>query len=767
MSERVSEQQTADAPEAAESEFSIGDLLLVLRRQRWVALAVLVLCVVGGVLYTMRQPRIYEAHAKVLLRQKTPQVLGKEVGEVYNLGPASYWAAQEYANTQKSVIESRGIAEKVVARLGLEPKALAEQVRNATADAAPERGNVVASLPGPLAKKLSLLGIHAAESRAGLVERLESMDAAGAIKGRVSAQSMGETQILKLVVKSRDPQSAATLANAVASTYVDHNLEQRATVTSDAAGWLGDQVLELRQKLEASEDALHQFKDENNIVSVSLEDRRSMTAQTLEHLNKKLSEVRTDLIELGSRRAQIEEALEAGLSGESLTKVLSSSIVSSLKSTYSDLKRKKAELTVRYTEGHPKVAALQQQIESTRKDLKTEIDTILRNLENQYQAKALTKARLEAEFDEVKAEAIELNKKAITYKRLKRERDNNESLYQQVLKRQKEADLSRLLKVNNVQTLEAALPPGAPVSPNARMNIILATLMGLLGGVAVAFAIDYLDNSIKSRTDIEQLLGLHFLGLIPAIKEGKSAQLVNAPERDHYIIAHPRSSVAESCRSIRTSLLFMTHHRSARRILISSPGPQEGKTTTVVNLAVTMAQSGARTVIVDTDMRRPRLHKSFGLDNTVGVSNYIVEQARGDEIIQPTGIDNLDVIPCGPLPPNPAELLHTDSFERLVRELGERYDRVLFDSPPLAAVADGLVLASLTDGAVLVLRQGETSRHAAKPVVQQLRAVGTHVFGAVLNGIDLNDRDSGEYYQYYYRSDYGEEPDGKKGALSA
>jgi len=234
-------------------------------------------------------------------------------------------------------------------------------------------------------------------------------------------------------------------------------------------------------------------------------------------------------------------------------------------------------------------------------------------------------------------------------------------------------------------------------------------------------------------------------------------------------VAHPRSSVAECCRAIRTNLMFMATERPARRILVTSSGPREGKSTTAINLALTSAESGARVVIVDTDLRKPRVHKSFGLSNDVGVSSLVLGEATVDQIIQRTNVGRLDVIACGPIPPNPAEILHTEVFKGLVEELNRRYDRVVFDSPPVAAVADALILSSMVDGVVLVIQGGQTSWQSALQATRRLMDVGGRIFGVVLNNVDLDDKRAGDYYQYYYyyRSGYGDRGEkiaGKKAA---
>ena len=284
----------------------------------------------------------------------------------------------------------------------------------------------------------------------------------------------------------------------------------------------------------------------------------------------------------------------------------------------------------------------------------------------------------------------------------------------------------------------------------------VALLVGLAAAVVAAFLADHLDNTVKSQEQIEQVIGLPFLGIVPGITGDKGARLEDV-ERDKFVLSHPRSSVAECCRTIRTNLLFASHERPARRILVTSSGPQEGKSTTAVTLAITLAQSGARTLLCDTDLRRPRLHRTFGIEDGAGISSLILGETGLTGAVRPSGIERLDVLPCGPVPPNPAELLHAASFQQLVDELARSYDRIVFDSPPAAAVTDALVLARLVDGVVIVMQAGRTPWPSALETRRRLASVGAVLFGAVLNGVDL-DAGHGAYFRYYqyYRTEYGE-----------
>jgi capsular exopolysaccharide synthesis family protein len=352
-----------------------------------------------------------------------------------------------------------------------------------------------------------------------------------------------------------------------------------------------------------------------------------------------------------------------------------------------------------------------------------------------------------------------VSEKEIEYQKLLREAENNQRLYDLVLKRLKELELSGLLRTSNVRVLDPALPNPVPVRPNTRSAAILFTLMGLLAGMGLVVGLEFLNASIASRSDVEDRLKLNFLGIMPplALEDGSPADL--------YIHRHPRSMQAEACRALRTNLLFMSPDKPFRTVVVSSAGPAEGKSTAVINLGVVMAQTGTRVLLMDTDLRRPRLHRTFGLPDDMGVSSLVVGQGTLEGAIKSTDVPNLFVLPCGPLPPNPAELLHTQAFAELLRKLQERFDCILLDSPPLGPVSDALVLSKQADGILLVLKAGSTHREHARRAIRSLRDVKAHIIGALLNHVRLEDaRYKSEYAAYNYYRAYGGERDERPAA---
>lgn len=745
--------------QAADSQVDLRILARILLRRKWVALGTLLLCLFVGIVVTVRAPRIYRSASLLLIEQNAPEVLSG-VREVYDLGTAAFWATQEYYETQYRIIRSRPVAEKVVMLHGLGSATILEELKNSPGGMEPTMGqDPLVGLSEGLRGKLQLLGFDRVRSRKEIEDGLKGFDVVSFIQRKVRVDPVKDSRLVQVSIEDTDPERAATIANAVADAYIEVNLDQKLDMTRSAIDWLSTQMRELKTKLDQSEMALYEFKKENNVVSVSIEDKQTMISQTLTELNQSLSSAQAKRIALESRWNQVRVERDKGVSVEGLEQVVSNDLIHRLKTSYSELRQEEAELETRYTEQHPKLVAVRKKIELLKRDLDSEVGKILSSLEEEFRTAQQTENRLRDAIERVKSDALELNKKEIDYTRLKRESDNNQALYDLIIKRQKEADLTQMLKVNNVRKLEAAQVPKEPILPRVRLNLALSLLLGIMLGLGLALVTDFLDSSIKGQEQVEQVLGLPFLGVVPAIKNEQGKVSDEPKDRDQYVTAHPRSTVAECYRSIRTSLMFMSPDHPARTLLVTSSGPREGKSTTSINLAIVMAQSGAKTLLIDADMRRPRLHRTFGLDNSVGFSSLIMQETTLEKAIRQSGVQGLDILTCGPIPPNPVELLHTKNFKTLLDTFTQKYDRVIFDSPPVTAVTDPLVLSSMMDGTVLVIQAGRTSWQMAKQAKRRLEDVGARIFGVVLNNVDFENRRAGDnydYYYYYYNSDYSE-----------
>jgi capsular exopolysaccharide synthesis family protein len=689
-------------------------------KRRWSFILSMAIAVGIVLAYLATAPRIYEAHASIIIYSATPQVLGGQFRDVVDVEMGTWWSAREYIQTQYDVLRSESLAQEVARRLDK-------------------------------AGKLGLLGVG---DSGGSYET-----AARIILGSLQVEPIKESRTVIISARFRDPEVAALLANEIARTYRDQNFERRIDQTRGSAKWLSDQLNELKAQLEKSEMALYEFKKTNNVLTLSLADSANILSNEIKRLSEAASEEKTHRIQAAARRKILEgmrssDPLDTpnAPSQDSKANAASDQTLARLKELYLEQSSKLVEMKGKYLEGHPAVVQQEARVEAVRAELRREAERAYKAVDAEYNLAVETEKNLSAALEQAKQEAIGVNRKEIEYDRLKRSADNNAKLYDLLLGRLKDTGLASQLNSNNVRVLDDAHVPTGPVSPRVPIAIAMAVMLGLVGGLALALLLDFMDNTVKSQADIEASLGIPFLGLIPRM-EGEGQGDVSKT-RPLQIFERPKSAVAECCRAIRTNILFMSPDRPLRTILVTSSGPQEGKSTTSINLAVTMAVGGNRVLLIDTDLRRPRLHRAFGVPAEHGMSTLILGESRVEDVVKSTQVPNLWIIPCGPLPPNPAELLHASRFKEIMAELSERYDRLVFDSPPLNVVTDAAVLSARVDGTVLVARSERTTRDMLSRARRQLHDIKAPILGCILNEVDLSGPDGGKGYYYYRRYGY-------------
>jgi capsular exopolysaccharide synthesis family protein len=704
-------------------------------RRRWLVIPFFVAAVLVTAIVTLRQTKIYDATCTVVIDLAAPRILDKDVQEVAESGSGGYWYSREYYETQYRVIGSRAVAQRVTDRLQL----------------------------GANDKFLRTQGLSDAAAR----ERArQTRDPVAILQTNLKVEPVKDSRIVRIRYEDPDPQLAAIIANTVAEAYIAESLAVRTTTSASASDWLEQQLRDLEQKLEESGKALFEFKKSHDIVAASWEDRQSMVSQQLTAVNGALTNARLRKAELKARNeaiATLGGEITSGQEAESLVPVATSQAIQQLKIRYLDIRSECADLKGRYLEEHPRLGECEKRLALAKQGLDDQVKIAVEAARKEYDEVSKTERNLLALLNDTKADAFGLNQFERDYLELKRTYDNNQRLYELVLKRLKDTGVTGMLQASNVRILDRARPNLQPVSPRAARNLAIAIVLGLLGGVALAFAAEYLDTSITNQEQVEERLGLTFLGIIPNIERNK-----DGTAQDLVVHKQPKSAVAECLRAVRTNLLFMSPDKRLRSILVTSSGPQEGKTTTATSLAITMAGNGSRVLLVDADMRRPRVHRIFGASNSVGLSSLILGEGSLADTVKETEVPNLAILPCGPVPPNPAELLHTAAFQRLLGAMAGTFDLVIIDSPPVGVVADAAVIATNMDGTLVVLKAGRTSREVAQQAVRQLRDVNARILGAVLNDLDIKNQNYGPYgfyYQYgYYDRDSG--PDKVKGAAT-
>jgi polysaccharide biosynthesis transport protein len=703
-------------------------------RKHWTTAVMTALAMTLGVtFYTLGQTKIYSAAATIQFDPNPPRPLGQKVETVVEMGSGSYWDNHEYYETQYKIIQSMRVALAVVSQLGLNHDAAF--LRNAP--------------PGttlPAAANVS------------------EDSAAQALRGRIKVEPVKDSRLAVVKLEDADPDRAQRVLATVVDVYIAMNLEDAHASTTQAADWLHGQLDKLKVDLEGSEMALHDYKEHKNILSVSLDDQSNMLREEMKQLNEALTHVRTKREEIAARRTELAKVKADDPSVLPASELLQSSLLQGLRRSYEDATRDRDGL-LKSGKGknHPDVMSATAKIDVTREALLAEVRNIQGALDGDLAVIKRQEAGLSTLNERAKREAFELNILEIEYNRLRRSKDNNEKLYSLVLERTKESDLTRMLRVNNIRVVDPPMRPGGPVRPQVPLNIGTGLFVGVLLGVAAAMGRAMLDRSVKTPDDVERDVGIAFLGILPEIgddKKQRGPQLrgrrrqANLVEGGPELIVHnhPMSGIAEASRTIRTNLLFMAPDHPFRTLLVTSAGPSEGKTTVACCIAIAMAQADQRVALVDCDLRRPRLHRIFRVKADLGLTTALLEEDVAKSIlpaIQTTPVPNLSIIPAGPIPPNPAELFHSERFRRLLTELQSKFDRVIIDSPPVVAVTDAAVLSTLVDGTILVVRAFKTPKDLARHALRALADVGANTAGTVLNSVNLN-KSEYKYSQYYY-----------------
>jgi len=711
----------------------VGEALRALLKYRWLALAVALTVPVLTLFWSLRQPNMYAATCTVEYDPNPPQPLGRDVEDVAS-PVLNFWASQEFYETQNRIIASQTVAEKAVRTLGLHQDA--DFLRIPKDDRRGFRGVTVE-------------------------------EAAKQLRARITVEQLRDTRLVQIRVEDPSADQAAVLANAVADAYIEKTMQDRLGSTTSALEWLSSQLDGLQHQLESSELALHAFKTENNVLSVSLEDRQNIVANEIQRFSESLTATQTRRIELAARLRQLQEANRDDPMDVHATMVSADTTIAALRERYRQLASEREALATRYGSAHPQIEAVDTQIEALRAQTRREIDGLIQSAEADLREVQRVETGLRGVLGEANTAGLELNLREIEYERLNRARENHAKLYGILLARTTETDLTRALRVSYVRIVDRAMPPEVPVSPRIKLNVTVGILAGLLLGLAAAIFASRLDRSVRTVEDAESV-GLTILGVLPRIDatggtqpyagRGRPRKHVANPalttHKDLVVHTHPKSAVAECCRTIRTNLAFMSTESPKQTMVVTSASPREGKTTVATSLAIALAQSGRKTLLVDTDLRRPRVHRIFGVGSQKGVTSILLGQSRLEEAVLPTDVPGLSVLPCGPIPPNPSELLHTTGFRDLLKTVAQTFDSVILDSPPLAAVTDAAIIAPQVDGVILVIQSRKTTRDALRSSLRQVADVHATLLGGVLNDVDLSARRYGygryQYHYYYY-----------------
>jgi capsular exopolysaccharide synthesis family protein len=721
------------APEA-EQEVHLRDYWRIAVKRKWIIISLFVIIVTTVTISSFKMTPIYRATTQLLIEKENPNVVS--IKEVMAIDRAD----TDYYQTQHKILQSRSLAKKTIQTLKLKDnKAFNPQ-----------------EPPGLISQFRTLLFSLFSSNKPKAIpeESAEDTKLIDRFLGMLTIEPVRNSRLVKVSFDSPDPILSSQVANTLAQLYIEQNLEIKFKYSEDASIWLNNNLARLRKKLEESEQALQRYKEKENIIS--LEERQNIVLQRLEELNKTALQAKTDRIGLETMYKRLQEVSGSPDLIESLPAVINNPLIQELKTAYAQEQRTLSELSQRYRAKHPNIIRQREKVEMMRKKIASEIAKITRGIETEYRVAKAREETLQQALDQAKKEAQELNQKAIQLGVLQREVESNRQIFETFLKRFKETSVTSDLRTSNIRVIDKAEIPLYPIKPRKKLNILLAMVVGLTLGVGLAFFFEYLDNTIKTPEDIEHYFKLPFLGLVGHFATNPSSELPTLHE--------PRSGFAEAFRHIRTNILFTAMDRPVKTLLITSASMEEGKTVITANIAIALAQMDKKVLLVDADIRKPRIHRLFDLKNTYGLTNLLLNGEKNYLSFYDTPISSLKLLTTGPIPPNPAEVIGSPGTEKFLAWVQDEFDYIVFDSPPIMSVTDPVILARLMDGVIIVVKAGVSTYPPVQRSIQQLQAVSARLLGIILN--DVQFRKDSYYYQYYYRYyHYGysqEEQKGKK-----
>ena len=692
-------------PADNEGEIDLLQYWQVLRDQRWLVLGILGAVVAVALVLTLLATPIYRAHTLVQIERESLQVVNVE-GVVPS--DAGYYG-DDFYQTQYELLQSRALALRVVQDLNLTEDPLFR-------DQQPEGED---GKPVPLQERQQAL--------------------AGVLLGSVSVEPVKNSRLVRIDFDSPEPKLAARIADAWAQAYIAQNLERRFGASSYARKYLEERLAQLKAKLEDSEKQLVRFASNEQIVSVG-DDKPSLSAQNLSDLNASLAKAQDDRIHAEAMWKQA----SAG-NGQGLPQVVDSELIQSLREERSRVAADYQDKLRVYKPDYPDMLRLKGQLDEIDRQIASEVANIRASIKATYDAALAQETLLKQHISGLKGDVLDLQNRSIQYNILKREADTNRQLYDALLQRYKEIGVAGGVGANNIFVVDKAQVPQGRFKPNLLLNLAIALLLGGMLGVLAAFARHYLDRSIHDPRQLQALLHRPVLGIVPRLASGTSPAQAGTDLR---------SPFAEAYRSVRTALQFSTDHGLPRSLLLTSPGPGEGKTTSAMELARNIAQLGKRVALVDADLRNPSVHRLLRLPNAQGLSNLLAGGATLEQVLQAGDEDHLSIITSGPLPPNPPELLAGDGLPSLLAALQERFDVIVLDGPPVLGLADAPLLSHRAEGTLLVATAEETRREALVGAFDRLVAARAHVLGTLLIRFDPGKGAQYGYGSYSYYS-YG------------
>jgi tyrosine-protein kinase Etk/Wzc len=769
--------------ELHERHVSFNDYLRIFYRGRWIIFTTFML-VMGITAYvTFTAAPEYEAAAKIMIEEE-----GGMEQSIFDIG--GFIKKETMVNNQVEILKSRMLAETVVKRLQASEKANQLALLNP-----PENGKT--GLFADAGRWIQdFLGFSGDTSQQHTID-----DIIKDLHERLTITPIRDTDMIEIKVTGATPEEAAFVTNMLATAYSEKNRLESQEEVRQVKNFLDEQLKIVKQQLTESEEALKNFKEGEKVAA--LPDETKELIQKMAEFEGLYNEALTEYNSNRERLEYVDKQLDRSKKNFDLSNISATPYFDGLKKQIGELEGKRTSYIANlinggvYRDDDPQARRYEDQINMLKKQLQEEITKLatveilnpVALSENLVARKIEVEANLQALQPKVEAlkkiidtyekQLESLPEKSLRLARLERTAQADEKIYLMMQEKYQESRITEVGQLGQVRIIDPARQPKEPVRPRIKLNLLLGFILGLGLGIGVTFLFDYIDNSVRTIEDVEKM-GVTVLGSIPVIKHeeaikrlkilpssltGKNGSLDSEDTKRlvSRLITHfaPKSPISEAYRTFRTNIQYTKLDHELKALLVTSPGPGEGKSTSVANLAITMAQMGSKVLLIDSDLRRPVLHSIFNIDRRVGLSNVLVGRATIEEAAQTTEIENLYVMPCGTLPPNPSELLGSSAMRTTLVELKQKFDIVLFDSPPIIAVTDAAVLSSQLDGVILVIKSGQTDREAAFRAYTLLKNVKTRILGALLNGVHIESM-YGSYYYYYHYYYYGKDGEKRK-----
>jgi polysaccharide biosynthesis transport protein len=769
---------TYDPEPYAEEGWHPRDYWRAIRKRLWLVAGVVTLVTTLVFIYQALMPDIYQAEAVV---QVDLESTGAALGAPKNMSVIVSNPVNDpaYFGTQLQLLSGPALLRRVIKTLDLEhDRAVRVRERGTAWDDLKRRLGVGGKGAGGAPDELPLAGeLPTATSREEMLEATRLAPYVAAIQESLEVDPVREsrlpnktTRLISVSFEHPDPLTAAKIVNTLSDTYVLYNLEVINATNVTAHDFLQQQAAELQAKIRADEERLITYAKSNQILS--LDASQNTTVERLSGLNRQLLEAENErkLAESSYHSALAPGAAEALAESNSSqipgAETTAAAQIARSEAKLAELRQRLAELLVENTEEWQEVkevkqqiAALETQVAQAREHAASVVRT---SLETRYRQALSREQSLRAAFDQQRGETVAQNEAAINYRIIQQEIETNKQLLDGLLQRAKQNDIATAGTQNNVHVINYALVPREPVGPRRLLNVFLALFLSLPPAAGLAVFLEHLDDTIRTPDEVEKALGLPALSLIPAVSRRRGGvrstdllRLNNGEHPELLINADPKSALAEAYRHLRTSMMLSAEGPPPQTLVVTSSQPNEGKTTTSINMAVSLAQTGASVLLVDADMHRPRVHKMFGLENERGLSTVLsggMSMFETLDLMEREKGSGVFVLPAGPVPDNPAELLCKERLRELIEFLKSRYDYILIDSPPIISFTDGVIISSMADGVLLVVHGRKTPRDLVRCSQQILNRVGARIYGIVLNNVRPS---SGDYlYSRRYKGLY-------------